>query len=157
MIYTITFILTLIFFSILGINYALLLSLTAGIADVLPIFGIGFVYWPLAAYLLINGETAMGIAVLVGYLVMTAIRQFVEPKLVADSIEIHPVMVLAILFFGLRAQSLMLIVYLIVLIMVYQMVKKAGLLDINRATIDSDPKIKEQSEPVADNKKKDKS
>lgn len=155
MIYMITFILTLIFFSILGINYALLLSLTAGIADVLPIFGIGFVYWPLAAYLLINGETAMGIAVLVGYLVMTAIRQFVEPKLVADSIEIHPVMVLAILFFGLRAQSLMLIVYLIVLIMVYQMVKKAGFLDLKKAAVECVPKPEEKSVSADKDKQKD--
>ena len=150
-VYTITFILTLIFFSIIQVNYALLLSLTAGIADVLPIFGIGFVYWPLAAYLLINGETALGIAVIIGYLVVTAIRQFIEPKLVADSIEIHPVMVLAILFFGLRAQSLMLIVYLIVLLMMYQMVKKAGLFNIkirSESHSDADHQPARPDEPV---------
>ena len=146
-VYSLTFLQTLIFFSVLRIRFALLLSLAAGIADVLPIFGIGFIYWPLAAYLLINGQTVLGIAVIIGYVVVTAIRQFVEPKLVADSIEIHPVLVLAIFFIGLRAQSLMLIIYLVLMLMVYQMLKKAGLLQIVKKQV-TNPKPQDSDHQI---------
>lgn len=129
LIYGLTFLQTLIFFIIIRLPYALLLSIIAGIADILPVFGIGFIYWPLAAYLFIDGQTGLGIAVLLAYLVVTVVRQFVEPRLVASSIEIYPVLMLGILYAGLIARSIVLIIYLVLLVMFYKMIKKAGLFD----------------------------
>lgn len=129
LIYGLTFLQTLIFFIIIRLPYALLLSIIAGIADILPVFGIGFIYWPLAAYLFIDGQTGLGIAVLLAYLIVTVVRQFVEPRLVASSIEIYPVLMLGILYAGLIARSIVLIIYLVLLVMFYKMIKKAGLFD----------------------------
>lgn len=127
LIYGLTFLQTLIFFLIIRIPYALLFSIIAGVADILPVFGIGFIYWPLAVYLFINGQTALGIAVLIAYLVVTVVRQFMEPKLVASSIEIYPVLMLGIFYAGLVARSIVLIIYLVLLVMFYKMAQKAGL------------------------------
>lgn len=124
----ITFLLTLVGFSILNINYAFMLSLLSGILDILPILGIACVYIPLAIYYWIIGNHVTAIIILCFYGVVTIVRHIVEPKIVSQSLNLHPVAVLAAIFIGLKAYGFLGMVFLIFLMLFYNILKKVKVL-----------------------------
>ena len=105
LIITVTFVETIIVFIIFKVKYAVILSVLCGILDLLPILGIGAVYIPLVIMygLYHNFYTCIGL--LVCYVIVTIVRQVIEPKIVSSSLGIHPVAVLAALFIGLKANG----------------------------------------------------
>lgn len=88
--------------SLLKIPYAVLIALAIAIFDILPILGTGGVLipWFLIAAVLGNYPMAIGIGVL--YLVITIIRNLLEPKLVGHQIGLHPLATLISMFVGAR-------------------------------------------------------
>lgn len=116
----VTFVETLIGFWILGIDYALLLSILASFMDILPIVGVSIVYIPLIAYFLLIGDffTAIGLLLLLGF--VTVVRQILEPKLISSTLDIHPILTLAAIFIGLKAYGFVGMIYLIALIILYK-------------------------------------
>ena len=90
LVYGLTFLESLIVFSVLGVPYPLAFAILSGIADVLPVLGPGTVYLPMAVVYLCLGNWPVAIILVVCWLIVSAIRQVVEPKIVAKSINIHP-------------------------------------------------------------------
>lgn len=119
---------TLLLFSLLGLPYPLLLSLLAGIADLLPILGPGLVYLPAAALTLLCGNWPGAAALLLGWVLICAVRQIIEPKLVSSLVRIHPLAMLAALYGSLVAQSLWLLLYCLTLFLLHQILTKSGVL-----------------------------
>jgi predicted PurR-regulated permease PerM len=78
------------------------LSIVIAIIDILPILGVGTVLIPWFIWSFITGETALGIALLIVYLVILVIRQFIEPKLVSDQLGIHPIITLIAMYAGFK-------------------------------------------------------
>lgn len=70
--------------------------------DLLPILGCGTVMipWSLSAFL--TGKNALGIGLLILYLVIFSVRQIAEPKIVGTSIGLHPVLSLILVLTGLK-------------------------------------------------------
>lgn len=126
LIYFITFIETLIVFFALGIPYPLVLSIITGVADVLPVLGPGTIYIPLTLIFLIQGEFFRAGALMVCWLLITAIRQIIEPKIVSSSINIHPLTMLAAIYFALVAQNFWILIYFSALAILYQLLTKKG-------------------------------
>lgn len=124
----ITFALTWIGFGIVGIKYSFMLSLLSGILDILPILGIAIVYIPLAIYYWIIGDHVIAIFILVLYAVVTIVRNIVEPKIVSQSLNLHPVAVLAAMFIGLKAYGFLGMFYLILLLISYNILKNVKVL-----------------------------
>ncbi|WP_416175712.1 sporulation integral membrane protein YtvI [Clostridium sp.] len=125
----ITFIETFIVFLIFRIKYTLLLSIISAIADILPIIGIGTIYIPLALiYMFIfkNYITATGL--IISYILVSIIRQIIEPKIVSSSLGIHPVAVLASLFIGLKVNGLTGMIFCIFLVVFYNILSKLNIL-----------------------------
>ena len=86
---------------ILGVPYAFLIAVLVGIADLLPLVGPGAIFFPWIAWEVLNGNYGFAIALLVIYIVVTVVRQVVQPKIVGDSIGLHPLETLISLFMGL--------------------------------------------------------
>jgi sporulation integral membrane protein YtvI len=125
----ITFLETLIVFLIFKVKYAGLLSVICAGADLLPILGIGTIYIPLALiyfFFVKNYITAFGI--IISYVLISIIRQIIEPKIVSSSLGIHPVAVLAALFIGLKADGISGIVFCMFLVVFYNIFKKVDIL-----------------------------
>lgn len=102
-----TFIETFAGFLFLKVRYALILSIIAAIFDILPILGIGGIYIPLALLnIFIFKNYYIGFGVLIWYLVVTVIRQIVEPKIVSSSLGVHPVSILASIYIGLKVAGI---------------------------------------------------
>lgn len=94
-------------FSIMGQNYALLLALVISVIDILPVLGIGTVLIPWGVILLIMGNTVKGIEILVMYVIITVIRQIIEPRIVGKYIGLHPLVTLVAMYAGLRSCGLL--------------------------------------------------
>ena len=75
-----------------------------------------------------TGKPAEGDFLVAGWLVVSGVRQIVEPKLLAASTQIHPLAMLATLYFALAANSFLLLVYLVCLLLLMQALRKAKLL-----------------------------
>lgn len=99
---TITAVITLVSLKILGVKYALLIGLLVGVADILPILGPGLVFVPWMIWEFIKGDVGMGISLLIVYVIITVVRQFLEPQIVGDSIGLHPLVTLIALYVGLQ-------------------------------------------------------
>lgn len=128
LLYTLTFAESLIIFFILKAPYPLVLSIAAGIADIIPILDPGAVYLPLAVSQLIQGRPVAAAALVIAYLVITLSRQLLEPKLISSSIQVHPLCMLAALYFALVAGNLLVLVYFTLLFVFYQILRKVELL-----------------------------
>lgn len=124
----ITFIETLIGFSILHVKYALTLSIVSAIFDILPLLGIGSVYMPVALIYLISKNYYTFGGILVLYALVSFFRQIIEPKLVSSSLGIHPVPILAAIFIGLRVNGISGMFFCIFLVVFYNIFKKVNVL-----------------------------
>ena len=89
-------------FSILGIDYALLLAAVIAVIDILPVFGVGSVLIPWSAVVLISGNYYFGIGLLIIYACVTVVRQIAEPKIVGGSLGIHPLLTLISMYAGFK-------------------------------------------------------
>ncbi|MDR1616870.1 MAG: AI-2E family transporter [Syntrophomonadaceae bacterium] len=126
-----TFLSSLLLYVTLGVNYALLLGILTAVADLIPILGPGIILLSLAVISFANGQVISAVALVAGWIIIAAVRQILESKWVSDSIDVHPVTVIAILFIGLKAGSFILIIYLIAFVFFWKVLNK-----INRLSFD---------------------
>ena len=78
--------------------------IAAGIAifDIMPIAGSGGILIPWALFSLVMGNYKQAIGLIIIYAMITVIRQYIEPKIVGDSLGVHPLVTLMGLYFGLK-------------------------------------------------------
>lgn len=90
-------------FTVLRLDYALLLAAVTALIDVLPVLGVGTVLipWGLVC-IFITGNPYLGIGLIVTYIVITVIRQIAEPKIVGNYIGLHPLATMVTMFAGLK-------------------------------------------------------
>ncbi|MEG2529083.1 MAG: sporulation integral membrane protein YtvI [Anaerovoracaceae bacterium] len=100
LIMTITFIELSIGLSIIRLPNAILIALVISIFDILPVLGTGGVMIPWAVITAIQGDYTLAIELIVIYLIITVVRNFIEPKIVGSQIGLHPVVTLASMFVG---------------------------------------------------------
>ena len=91
-------------YSLVGfdIKYPLLAALGIGFIDALPILGAGTIMIPWAIIAACKGNLNLGIAILVLWLIMTVVRQLIEPKIVSGQIGIHPIFTLVAMYTGFK-------------------------------------------------------
>ena len=85
-----------------NIQYPLLMALFIGFVDALPILGSGTVMIPWAIISALNGDLSLGIAILTLFIIMSVVRQFLEPKLVSKNIGVHPIFTLIAMYTGFK-------------------------------------------------------
>lgn len=102
----ISFAILLIGLSILDIKYAPVISLSVAMMDALPFFGSGAVLWPWAIVSFIMGNNLIGVGLIIIYLAVILMRQFIEPKIVSKNIGVHPIMTLMAMYIGFRIFSI---------------------------------------------------
>ena len=90
-------------FLILDVKYPLLIALLVALVDILPILGVGTVLIPWGIIeLVITKDIYTGLGLFIIYIVVTVIRQITEPKVVAGSLGLHPLLTLVSMYAGLR-------------------------------------------------------
>ena len=86
----------------LNVEYPLLAALGIGFVDALPILGSGTVMIPWAIISAINGDINLAIALIILYIVIIVVRQFMEPRIVSNEIGIHPIFTLIAMYTGFK-------------------------------------------------------
>lgn len=93
---------TLIGLYLLRVDYVLLITFVVGFLDLLPVLGPGLVFVPWIIIAFFLGQIRLAVALLVLYGIISLVRQLIQPKIVGDSIGIHPLETLISLYIGLK-------------------------------------------------------
>ena len=88
--------------SLLGVRYALLMSILLAAVDILPVLGIGVILVPWAIVTMAFGDTALGIGLLILFAAAEILRQVIEPRLLGAALGVHPLLSLFSLYLGAR-------------------------------------------------------
>lgn len=102
LIMSITFIELSIGLTIIGINNSILVALCIAIFDILPVLGTGGVMIPWTVISVILGDFRLAVSLLVVYVIVTIIRNIIEPKIVGGQLGLHPIVTLSSMFAGVQ-------------------------------------------------------
>ncbi len=97
-----TFLLLLIGFFILQVEYTLLLAFLVSLVDAIPILGTGTILIPWAVISLLSKNSALGWGLLSLYGVCTLTRQIAEPKIIGNKLGIHPLISIISIYTGVQ-------------------------------------------------------
>jgi len=111
---------------VLGIDYALTIGLIAGLLDILPVLGPGAIMVPWLIWELVIGNTKLGIGILVIYLLASAVRQLLEPRILGNNIGLHPLLTLLSLYVGLQLAGVVGMILGPILVVLVMSMYKAG-------------------------------
>lgn len=89
-------------FLLLGINNAFVIALLTAFVDLLPILGSGTVLMPWAIVLFVIGNYGKAIGLFVLWVVISVVRQFLEPKVIGSRIGLPPAVTIVALYLGLK-------------------------------------------------------
>ena len=92
-----------ILFSVFGIDKPFLKAGLIALFDIMPILGTGGIMIPWFVTSLVLGYTRLGIELMAIYIIVTIVRNYMEPKIVGTQLGLHPIITLAAMFVGLRA------------------------------------------------------
>lgn len=98
----ITFMELIIGLSILHIHYTIAIALLTAFLDILPIFGTGSILIPWAIFSYIKGDASLAIGLSILYIIITVIRNILEPKIIGVQIGLHPIITLMAMFIGVK-------------------------------------------------------
>ena len=132
--------------SIIGVNYAALLAALIAIFDILPVVGSGLVIVPWAIVSLIIGDIGIGIGLFILWAVLCVVRQIIEPKIVGNSVGMHPFLTLFAMLAGNFIYGGIGILLLPVMIALCQSLNSAGVVKLYK-TAEPEP---EESDPVTE-------
>lgn len=128
LLYMLTFVESVFIFKLIGIKYVLVFAFLATVADLLPIFGPGTVYLPIAVIKIVTGDYLSGITLVIFWAIVLIIRQIIEPKIVSDSIRIHPIVIFSALYFSIVSSELWVLFYIILLAVLYKILIESDVL-----------------------------
>lgn len=106
LLFFITFGELLLAFVVLGIDYSFVLALAIAFVDFLPVLGTGTILIPWGIIALITGNYGTGAGILITYIIITVLRQIIEPKIVGKFIGLNPLAALASMYIGLKLMGL---------------------------------------------------
>lgn len=98
--FLLTFAETLTGLLIIRCRFAVFGAFIVAAIDILPVFGAGFVLIPWGAICLFTGDFFAGVGLLLTYITVTVVRRIAEPKIIGDSVGLHPFAALVGVFAG---------------------------------------------------------
>ena len=91
---------------ILGVDSPMLIALVIAVFDILPAVGTGGIIIPWGIISIALGDVLFGIGMLALYLVVTVVRNTLEPKIVGQQVGLHPVATLMAMFLGSKVMGI---------------------------------------------------
>ncbi len=86
--------------SLIGIKNAFAVSLVIALLDILPIVGTGSIMLPWALISFFKGNTALSVELLVIWLIISIVRNIIEPKIVGKHVGLNPLAALLSMYVG---------------------------------------------------------
>lgn len=83
-------------------GYIFTIAIATAVVDIMPILGSGTVLIPWGIGSMLMGNIGLGIGILVIYVIISVLRQYIEPKLVAGQLGLPPIATLMSMYLGLK-------------------------------------------------------
>lgn len=126
----ITYLEILIGLSILKVEYAPILAAFIAVLDILPVVGTGTVLIPWGIISLCIGNFYMGAGLLIVYVMITIIRNIIEPKIIGDQVGLPPIVTLVSMYVGLKIFGVVGMMLLPVSIIIMVKLQENGIIHI---------------------------
>lgn len=126
--YLITFVEAVFIFWLTGVEYPLAFAFITAVADVLPVLGPGVVYVPFGIIFILQQNYLGGVTLLVFFLLTSILRQIIEPKIVSDTVKVHPLAVMAAIYFSVAAMNIWILFYVVLLFLTAKVLTLSGVL-----------------------------
>ncbi|MGN1443118.1 MAG: sporulation integral membrane protein YtvI [Acutalibacteraceae bacterium] len=130
-------------------NYIVLIAAATAIIDIVPLLGTGTVIFPWALYCLIMKDYGMAIGLVIIYVVISVIRQVIEPKLVAGQLGLSPIVTITAMYLGLKLFGFIGMFVLPITIIVLKLLNDEGIVNLWKS------KDKEEKMKAAENEEID--
>ena len=88
--------------TVLGVEYAVTMAAIIAFLDILPAIGSGLVLIPWGISRFLVRDASLGVGLLILYVIITVIRNVMEPRIVGHQIGMHPVLTITAMYAGLR-------------------------------------------------------
>ena len=102
LIFLLTFFELTVSFFLLGIKQFFIISFFVSLLDLLPIIGTGTILIPWSVIMIFQNNYKTAFGLVVTYLIISLIRNFLEPKIIGKQIDINPIFTLIFMFLGLK-------------------------------------------------------
>ena len=102
LIMSITFVELSILLTFIGIEHSVIVAFCTAIFDILPVLGTGGIMVPWAVLTAISGNWILGLKLFIVYIIVTVVRNIIEPKIVGGQLGLHPVVTLCSMFVGVQ-------------------------------------------------------
>lgn len=99
------YVLLLIGFLILGVEYAALIALVIAVLDFFPVLGTGTVLIPWAVIKILGGDYKLALGLLIIWGAGQLARQLIQPKIVGDSVGLPALPTIILLYIGYKVGS----------------------------------------------------
>lgn len=115
---SITFVELSIGLTILRVENSILVAMLIAFVDIFPVLGTGGIVIPWIVIEIIKGNYSLALGLLIMYVIITVIRNIIEPRIVGQSIGLHPLLTLMSMYVGLVNFGIVGMIGLPVLLMV---------------------------------------
>ena len=129
------YLLILIGLFILEIPYAPLIALGMALLDFLPFFGTGIVLFPWAVIRFLSADYKMAIGLILIWAVSQLVRQFIQPKIVGDSIGMKPIPTLFLLYIGYKVAGMLGMILAVPIGIILVKMDEAGVFDTPKNSV----------------------
>ena len=102
LIMSITFVELSLGLTLVGIDNGVLIAACIALFDVLPVLGTGGIMIPWVVINLVLGNYGLALKLLLVYVIITVVRNILEPKIVGGQLGLHPVVTLSSMFAGVQ-------------------------------------------------------
>lgn len=133
LIYAITFCESFIILYLLRIKYPLITALVVTVSDIFPILGPGTVLLPICLYQLLCGNFLRAAGLFIGWILLTVIRQIIEPRLVSKVTRTPAAAMLFAVYCSLVSGNFWLIPYVGIFFFLLELLTNAGILHAKKA------------------------
>ena len=111
---------------LLKVRYALAISLIIALADIFPVIGTGTILLPWSIIELLNGNKPLAIGLIALFLIISIVRNIVEPKLIGKNSGIHPVVTMIAMYVGLKIGGVIYAILLPFALIIIKQLKQNG-------------------------------
>lgn len=121
---SITFSISLVSLTILGIPFSFFIAFAIAIVDFIPVIGPATIYIPWVIFMVLISEYSMAIALTVVYVITTLTRQVLEPKIISSKIGANPLVTIIAMYVSYRLIGVLGFIVGPILVMIVLIVKK---------------------------------
>ncbi len=127
-------------------GYIAIIAFVVCIVDIVPVLGTGTVVIPWAIYSFVTGNVGLGIGLAILYVVITVLRQAIEPKLVASQVGLPSIVTIMAMFLGARLFGLFGVILLPFTVIVIKLMLDEGIIGSRKLIEEFDHKTESDKE-----------